>query len=178
MLRVAFEAAQQVAEAILREQSDIFGEHAKEAAGKEIGNSAGFVTGGFEGSGQLSEVTEVPLPDDPGSGRPFAYQREGDTGILTSPQLTGTPPASGCDRSSFDDVFDYNGYGGANGIPVCTVDGTPGPSGYTVQVTVTAGAGAILTGGIPAADTCQITVTVRQGPNIYQLIGWRTNFGG
>lgn len=90
----------------------------------------------------------------------------------------GTPPGSGCDRSSFDDVFDYNGYGGANGIPVCTVDGTPGPSGYTVQVTVTAGAGAILTGGIPAADTCQITVTVRQGPNIYQLIGWRTNFGG
>jgi hypothetical protein len=33
---------------------------------------------------KLSEVTEVPLPDDPGTGRPFEYTREGDTGTLAS----------------------------------------------------------------------------------------------
>jgi hypothetical protein len=34
---------------------------------------------------KLSEVTEVPLPDDPATGRPFEYAREGDTATLASP---------------------------------------------------------------------------------------------
>jgi hypothetical protein len=33
---------------------------------------------------KLSEVTEVPLPDDPGTGKPFGYSRDGDTATLTS----------------------------------------------------------------------------------------------
>jgi MSHA pilin protein MshD len=90
----------------------------------------------------------------------------------------GPSPANGCDRSAFDQLDDYNGYGGATGTQVCSVDGTPGPAGYTVQVSVVNAGGGLLTGGIPAGDTRQITVTVRKGSNSYQLVGWRTNFGG
>ncbi|WP_170298946.1 prepilin-type N-terminal cleavage/methylation domain-containing protein [Massilia eburnea] len=87
-------------------------------------------------------------------------------------------PFNGCDRSAFDDLDDYAGYGGANGIQVCTIDGTPGPAGYTVQVSMANAAGGILSGGIPAGETRQITVTVRKGNSSYQLAGWRTRFGG
>jgi hypothetical protein len=41
---------------------------------------------------KLSDVTEVPLPDDPGTGRPFEYSRDGDTATLAS-QIPGEPPA-------------------------------------------------------------------------------------
>ncbi|WP_028102477.1 prepilin-type N-terminal cleavage/methylation domain-containing protein [Pseudoduganella violaceinigra] len=100
--------------------------------------------------------------------------------IQLKPFLAGPGglPANGCNRSSFDDVDDYNGYGGASGIPVCNIDGSPGPAGYTVRVQVVNGAGGILSGGIPASDTRQITVTVQNGGNSYQLVGWRSNFGG
>lgn len=90
----------------------------------------------------------------------------------------GSATANSCNRSNIDDVLDYNGYGGAGGIQVCDMSGAPGPAGYTVSVAVVPGSGGILTGGIPAADTYQITVTVRNGTNNYQLVGWRTNFGG
>jgi hypothetical protein len=44
---------------------------------------------------KLDDVTEVPVPDDPGTGRPFEYRREGDTGTLTS-QVPGDPlPGNG-----------------------------------------------------------------------------------
>jgi hypothetical protein len=33
---------------------------------------------------RLSDVTEVPLPHDPGTGKPFVYSREGDTATLVS----------------------------------------------------------------------------------------------
>jgi hypothetical protein len=33
---------------------------------------------------KLSEVTIVPIPDDPGTGKPFEYQRDDDGAILTS----------------------------------------------------------------------------------------------
>jgi hypothetical protein len=33
---------------------------------------------------KLDEVTEVPVPDDPGTGRPFEYNREGATATLVS----------------------------------------------------------------------------------------------
>lgn len=39
---------------------------------------------------KLSDVTAVPIPDDPGTGRPFEYSREGDTATLTS-QVPGDP---------------------------------------------------------------------------------------
>lgn len=39
---------------------------------------------------RLGDVTEVPVPDDPATGRPFEYRREGDTATLAS-QLPGDP---------------------------------------------------------------------------------------
>lgn len=35
----------------------------------------------------LARVTVVPIPDDPATGRPFDFRREGDTAILTVPGL-------------------------------------------------------------------------------------------
>ena len=40
---------------------------------------------------KLDEITEVPLPDDPGSGRPFEYHREGDVGVLVSHSPDDSP---------------------------------------------------------------------------------------
>lgn len=42
---------------------------------------------------KLSEVTVVPVPDDPGTGRPFEYARDGATATLTS-RLPGEPLAT------------------------------------------------------------------------------------
>jgi hypothetical protein len=44
---------------------------------------------------RLNDVTEVPIPDDPSTGKPFEYSRDGDTGTLVG-QTPGDPlPASG-----------------------------------------------------------------------------------
>jgi hypothetical protein len=34
---------------------------------------------------QLSDITEVPIPDDPITGRAFQYQRDGDKALLRGP---------------------------------------------------------------------------------------------
>jgi hypothetical protein len=44
---------------------------------------------------KLADVSEVPIPDDPGTGQPFEYHCTGDTATLVS-QIPGTPsPANG-----------------------------------------------------------------------------------
>lgn len=44
---------------------------------------------------KLSDVTEVPVPDDPGTGRPFEYHRDDDTATVVS-QMPGDPvPSNG-----------------------------------------------------------------------------------
>lgn len=77
-----------------------------------------------------------------------------------------------CNRTAFDDIGDYNKYD----QPVCSVDGSPGPDGYRVSVTVAAGSGSILTGSIPAGNAAVITVRVTHGDHNYTLVGWRTDF--
>ena len=39
---------------------------------------------------KLGDVTEVPIPNDPGTARPFNYMRDGDTATLVS-QVPGDP---------------------------------------------------------------------------------------
>ena len=39
---------------------------------------------------KLDDLTEVPVPDDPGTGRPFEYGLQGDTATLVS-QVPGDP---------------------------------------------------------------------------------------
>jgi hypothetical protein len=39
---------------------------------------------------KLDQVTEAPVPDDPGTGRPFGYERDGQTATLTS-RIPGEP---------------------------------------------------------------------------------------
>ena len=41
----------------------------------------------------LAEVTVVPVPDDPLTGKPFEYARSGDTFTLTAPAPVGLTPA-------------------------------------------------------------------------------------
>jgi hypothetical protein len=40
---------------------------------------------------KLSDVTEAPLPNDPGTGKPFEYSRDGDTAALVGRPLPGDP---------------------------------------------------------------------------------------
>ena len=47
---------EEVGEAVLGHEADVFCEHAEEAAGEEIGDDAGFVSGLFEGFGEFGEV--------------------------------------------------------------------------------------------------------------------------
>ncbi len=42
---------------------------------------------------KLADATEVPVPDDPGTGRPFEYQRDGNAAILVS-QVADEAPGS------------------------------------------------------------------------------------
>jgi hypothetical protein len=44
---------------------------------------------------KLDAVTEVPVPDDPGTGRPFEYHREGETATLVSQVPGDKVPGSG-----------------------------------------------------------------------------------
>lgn len=95
--------------------------------------------------------------------------------VLQKPfKADGPTAALGCNRSAFNEVSDYNNY---TNQPVCDITGTPGPAGYTVSVTVANASGAMLTGGIPAADTYFVTVTVTKGGDSHTVKGWRTNFG-
>jgi hypothetical protein len=38
---------------------------------------------------QLSDITEVPIPDDPATGQPFNFRRDGDKVVIESPALNG-----------------------------------------------------------------------------------------
>jgi hypothetical protein len=40
---------------------------------------------------RLAEITEVPIPDDPVTGLPFDYRRDGDQAILSGPPLRDVP---------------------------------------------------------------------------------------
>jgi hypothetical protein len=44
---------------------------------------------------KLADVTEVPLPDDPGTGRPFEYSRDGATATLISQVPNDPSPRNG-----------------------------------------------------------------------------------
>jgi hypothetical protein len=44
---------------------------------------------------KLSDVTEVPLPDDPGTGKPFDYKLDGDTATVTSDVPGDAVPTNG-----------------------------------------------------------------------------------
>ena len=41
---------------------------------------------------RLDDITEVPVPSDPMTGRPFQYRHEGDTATLTAPPPPGEKP--------------------------------------------------------------------------------------
>lgn len=85
----------------------------------------------------------------------------------------GTSPPSGCARTAFDEVSDYNNYNQA----VCEIDGTPGAAGYQVQVTISGVTGDILLNGVAPADAVRIEVLVTHGNDRYSLVGWRNNYG-
>jgi hypothetical protein len=44
---------------------------------------------------KLAEISEVPIPDDPGRGEPFKYSREGEAATLIAPPLGAPYPKTG-----------------------------------------------------------------------------------
>jgi hypothetical protein len=40
---------------------------------------------------KLADITEVPVPNDPGTGQPFEYRRENETATLVAPALNDAP---------------------------------------------------------------------------------------
>ncbi|HEV3384364.1 MAG TPA: hypothetical protein VG097_06085 [Gemmata sp.] len=44
---------------------------------------------------KLSEVTEVPIPEDPGTGKPFDYSRDGDAATLSARTIADSLPNNG-----------------------------------------------------------------------------------
>jgi MSHA pilin protein MshD len=76
---------------------------------------------------------------------------------------------AGCARDTYNDIADYQGYI-SHGI--CSVDGVPIPALADFSVTASVVAGTL--GGVSAARA--ITVTVSQGGESLQLLGWRTDY--
>lgn len=89
------------------------------------------------------------------------------------------PPTAGCDRSAFNDIRDYQGYSCA---PITDIEGTPMPGlgSYGVSVTVvdetsiTGSTRVAALAGLGAGSALRITVTVTNGAQSMQLLGWRT----
>jgi MSHA pilin protein MshD len=79
-----------------------------------------------------------------------------------------TAPAA-CARDTYNDVSDYHGYS-CSGMR--TVDGTviPALSGFSVSISVASGT----LGGVAAAK--RIVITVSNGGETLQLVGWRTDY--
>ena len=81
-----------------------------------------------------------------------------------------TKTITGCERSGFYQVHDYDGYTTTN--KVCDVDGTPTAdlANYTLKVVV---AQATLNG---LTTAWKITVTVSKGSETLTLVGWRLDY--
>lgn len=84
-----------------------------------------------------------------------------------APAANAAPAA--CARDTFNDVSDYHGYS-CSGMRA--VDGTviPALAGFTVDISVAAGT----LGGVAAAK--RIVITVGNGGETLQLVGWRTDY--
>jgi MSHA pilin protein MshD len=91
--------------------------------------------------------------------------------ILLKPYNTGTPvTVTGCERSAFDELSDYNAYSSSN--KVCRVDGTAITelTGYSLSIAV----GTDTLAGVAAAK--KVTVTVSRGREAFVLVSWRTDY--
>lgn len=93
--------------------------------------------------------------------------------VALKPYAATANTTSGCARSTFNDIFDYNGYTTTG--QVCDIDGNAiaALNGLSVAISVVGSA----LGGIPASAAAQITVTVSQGSDSISLTSWRTNYG-
>ncbi|KAB2919319.1 MAG: prepilin-type N-terminal cleavage/methylation domain-containing protein [Dechloromonas sp.] len=89
--------------------------------------------------------------------------------ITLKPYAGSAVTPSGCARSGFGDVDDYNGYASSG---ICDPDGNalPGLAAYAVAVTVTPDTLA----GVGQAR--RIAVTVTRAPETLTLVSWRTDW--
>ena len=81
---------------------------------------------------------------------------------------------SGCIRSIYNNISNYNGYATSNYI--CDADGNQIASlaNYSVSVAVVPDATTFASMNVTAAS--KITVTVSYGSQTFNLVRWRTNF--
>jgi len=85
---------------------------------------------------------------------------------------TAIPAGTGCMRTDFDEIRDYNGYD----QPVCDITGTPGVAGYRIKVSVANASGNALAETVPDTEAVRIEVTVTHGTTSYALVGWRYSY--
>src|SRR5271165_4241932 len=142
---------------------------------------------------QMQAIAEAYL--DEVSSMPYTYCDPEDANVLTAtstagcaswPEVSPFGPltvTSGAETRGgtppFNNVGDYNGYGGASGVTASDPSGTYTYSGYAVKISVVNDAAPDLGPAalsVPAAAMLHITVTVSSGTNTLTLEGYRTRY--
>ncbi len=92
--------------------------------------------------------------------------------IELKPFVNTATTKTGCARSNYDDVFDYDGY--ATTGKVCDIDGNTITALNGLSVTVSVVGSAF--NGIASADAALLTVQVSSASDSVTLSGWRINY--
>ena len=96
--------------------------------------------------------------------------------LTIKPFATTTVTPSGCARSNFTSIWNYNNYSTTNQICDAFGNAIASLNGYSVSVSVVTDNVTLAGANVTSGNAAKITVTVSYGAKSLSLITWRTNY--